>query len=286
MFRAKEGFAMCTGGEPRVTVVLAVYNRARDLPMAIASVFAQTTPAWELLVVDDGSTDDSLAIARRFLWDPRVRVLSLGENEGLGNALHAALPHVRTPYFVTLDSDDWFAPTALAELTAAMDEGPADAVVASANAQHWREDSGRLMRDHVLRGRSFSDKFDVFRYGPYLVPRFYRTEAVLRVGGFERDPHGQGRYYEDKLILLKLAAIGRFLHVDRVLYHVRLHAANLTRPEERARLNAIKKAMYERMMREWGDPYEIVWKTHPEGWLDVADLVPRESAGAQDRRTH
>ncbi|MCL6488303.1 MAG: glycosyltransferase [Alicyclobacillus mali] len=277
---------MQSGGEPRVTVVLAVYNRARELPLAIASVFAQTTPAWELLVVDDGSTDDSLAIARRYLWDARVRVLALGNNVGLGNALQAALPHVHTPYFVTLDSDDWLAPTALADLMAAMDEGPEDAVLASANAQHWREDRGRLVRDHVLRGRPFSDKFDVFRYGPYLVPRFYRTEAVLRVGGFERDPHGQGRFYEDKLILLKLAAIGRFLHVDRVLYHVRLHAANLTRPEERARLNAIKKAMYERIMREWGDPYEIVWGMHPEGWLDVADLVPRTSAGAQDRRTH
>ncbi len=277
---------MCPQGDPRVTVVLAVYNRARELPLAIASVFAQTTTSWELLVVDDGSTDGSRAVAERYLWHPRVRVLALETNMGLGNALQAALPHVRTPYFVTLDSDDWFAPTALAELTAAMDAGPSDAVVVSANARHWRDVNGRLVRHHVLRGRPFSDKFDFMRYGPYLVPRFYRTEAVRRVGGFERDPHGQGRYYEDKLILLKLADVGRFLHVDRVLYHVRLHSANLTRPEERARLNAIKKAMYERMMRELGDPYELVWKLHPEGWLDVADLVPRPSGARQDGRTH
>ncbi|SIS73085.1 glycosyltransferase family 2 protein [Alicyclobacillus vulcanalis] len=277
---------MNTDATPRVTVVIAVHNRAQELPTAMASVFAQTTPHWRLLVVDDGSTDESAEVARRHQYDERVHVLSLRANVGLGNALQAALEHIHTPYFVTLDSDDWFAPTALEELLAAMDASSPDAVLVSANAQHWREEGSRLVRDHVLFGRPFADKFDFFRYGPYLVPRFYRTEAVRRVGGFERDPAGQGRVYEDKLILLKLAAVGRFLHVDRVLYHVRLHSANLTRPEERARLNAIKKAMYERMMREWGNPYEIVWKTHPEGWLDVADLVPRASAGAQDRRTH
>ncbi|WP_206830702.1 glycosyltransferase family 2 protein [Alicyclobacillus fructus] len=277
---------MAANREAQVTVVLAVHNRARELPTAIASVFAQTMSDWELIVVDDGSTDGSAAVAKRYRWDDRVRVLELPENVGLGNALQAALPHVRTPYFVTLDSDDWFAPEALAHLLAAMEASPRDTVVASANAQHWRTEQGRLVRDAVLRGRPFSDKFEFFRYGPYLVPRFYRTDAVRRAGGFERDPDGRGRYYEDKLLLLKLAAIGRFAHVDRVLYHVRLHGANLTRPEERQRLNAIKKAMYERIMREWGDPYEIVWGLHPEGWLDVADLVPRRPADAQGRRNH
>lgn len=147
--------------------------------------------------------------------------------------------------------------------------------MASTGARRGRGSSGPTCSAGVR-----FNPFDFFQYGPYLVPRFYRTDAVRAVGGFERDPDGQGRYYEDKLILLKLAAVGRFAHVDRVLYHIRLHGDNLTRPEERARLNRIKRAMYERIMAAWGNPYTIVWKEHPEGWLDVDRLVPNSGAMA------
>ncbi|EJY56655.1 glycosyl transferase family 2 [Alicyclobacillus hesperidum URH17-3-68] len=265
------------GGSPRVTVLIPAYNRADLLPTAVASVQAQTEGRWRCIVIDDGSTDDTRAVATRFAQrDERIEVLALSENRGLGNALQAGLERVKTPYFVILDSDDWFSPDAISRCLNKMEQADDDVSLVCADGVYWvQAEDGSLHRDRVQKGRAFADKYEFFCYGPNLVPRFLRTEAVRAVGGFENDPAGHGRYLEDKLLLLKLIAHGRFAYVEQELYNIRQHAHNMTHPSDRARFQAIKRQMYERMMREWGDEYEIEWEEHPEGWLDVKTLHPR-----------
>jgi glycosyltransferase involved in cell wall biosynthesis len=94
--------------EPLVSVIVANYNYASYLSDAIESVFKQTYSNWELIICDDGSTDESVEIARRFeLRDPRVRVL-VKENGGQVSAWNAAYPHCEGEVFCFLDSDDAF----------------------------------------------------------------------------------------------------------------------------------------------------------------------------------
>ncbi len=93
--------------DPAVSVIIPTYNRARLLPRALDSVFAQTCPDFELLVVDDGSTDDTRSVIARYA-DPRVRYLPQ-KNGGVSAARNRGLREARGEFVAFLDSDDeWF----------------------------------------------------------------------------------------------------------------------------------------------------------------------------------
>src|SRR5437867_4320953 len=96
-----------------VSVITIVYNGARFLSEAIESVLGQDYAAWELLVVDDGSTDESRAIAERYCTDPggRIRVISHSVNQGMSRARNSGLRHASGEYVAFLDSDDIWQPT-------------------------------------------------------------------------------------------------------------------------------------------------------------------------------
>lgn len=89
---------------PRVSVVMPVYNRAAYVAEAIESVLAQTLPPHELIVVDDGSTDDSVTVVERFAG-PRLRVVRQ-ENGGIGAARNHGLALVTGELVAFIDSDD------------------------------------------------------------------------------------------------------------------------------------------------------------------------------------
>ena len=94
------------GAEPvTVSVVLPVWNRASQVSAAIDSVRAQTLADWELMVVDDGSTDDLVAVLGRYASDPRIRVVHR-PHLGVGAARNAGLAEARGRYVAWLDSDD------------------------------------------------------------------------------------------------------------------------------------------------------------------------------------
>ena len=81
-----------------VSVIMPVFNAAEHLEATIASVIGQSLPDWELLAVDDGSTDDSAAILARLAGnDPRIRVMSTGGNLGAGDARNHAMAAARGP---------------------------------------------------------------------------------------------------------------------------------------------------------------------------------------------
>ena len=93
-----------------VTAAITTYNRAAYLPGALESVFAQTRPADEVLVVDDGSTDDTAELLARYA--DRVRVVRQS-NGGRSAARNTAVRETRTPLISFLDSDDRWTPTKL-----------------------------------------------------------------------------------------------------------------------------------------------------------------------------
>lgn len=105
---------------PRISLVMAAYNRAALLPRAIGSVLAQDFPDWRLVVVDDGSRDETLAVARSFR-DPRIEVVAHGANRGVCAAKNTGLDRARGEWVATLDSDDALAPGALRALFGAID---------------------------------------------------------------------------------------------------------------------------------------------------------------------
>ena len=98
-----------------VSVILPTFDRAELLPRSIGSVLAQTDGHLELIVVDDGSSDDTEGVVAR-LADPRVRYLRLPENRGLPAARNAGIAIARGEYVAFQDSDDVWAPDKLARV--------------------------------------------------------------------------------------------------------------------------------------------------------------------------
>jgi len=95
--------------EVPVSIILPTYNRAALLPRSIESVLGQSYGDFELIVVDDGSEDDSAGVVARFA-DERIRYLRLPKNCGLPKARNAGLAQARGAYFAFQDSDDeWMA---------------------------------------------------------------------------------------------------------------------------------------------------------------------------------
>jgi glycosyltransferase involved in cell wall biosynthesis len=95
----------CTN-KPLVTIGISFHNDEEYLNKAILSVFNQTFTNWILILIDDGSTDNSAPIARRYLYDSRVKVFSDGLNKNLANRLNELIDICETKYLARMDADD------------------------------------------------------------------------------------------------------------------------------------------------------------------------------------
>src|SRR5262245_39164876 len=113
---------------PLVSVVMAAKNYARFLPVAVESVFAQTFRDWELLVVDDGSSDDTPNAVRPFLPDHRVRYLR-SDRLGQPRAKNLGIGLSRGEFVAFLDADDAWEPTKLEKQLAVFRDKPEVGVV-------------------------------------------------------------------------------------------------------------------------------------------------------------
>jgi glycosyltransferase involved in cell wall biosynthesis len=112
-----------TAAVPRVTVVMAVHNAAQFLHDAVASVLVQTYCDFELIVVDDSSSDDSLSILQGF-DDPRIRIIRHKTNMGAALSRNDALVAARGELVAIMDADDLCAPTRLERQVAFLDANP------------------------------------------------------------------------------------------------------------------------------------------------------------------
>jgi glycosyltransferase involved in cell wall biosynthesis len=127
----------------KASIVIPAFNAGRYLASTIESVLAQTMRAWELIVVDDGSSDETASIAQRYAaQDPRIRVVRQ-ENAGVARARNAGYSASRraTPYVAFLDADDQLREHALAALMSALDARP-EAVAAHGRAASIDDQGG------------------------------------------------------------------------------------------------------------------------------------------------
>ncbi len=134
------------GSHPRVTIGISFYNAEATLADALRSVFAQSFTEWELLLIDDGSTDRSLSLARA-IHDPRVFVLSDGLNLGLPGRLNQIAQLAKGEYYARFDADDLMHSARLARQIEYLDAHPEYSLVDTgmyaldmANAIHGKRD--------------------------------------------------------------------------------------------------------------------------------------------------
>ena len=129
---------------PVVSVIVAAYNASRTVGETIRSVLAQTRQDFEIVVIDDGSTDDTASILAHWTTDPRIR-LHRQENAGPAAARNAGIALARGDYVSMLDSDDLWLPCYLERMVQALQESP-ESGFAYTDAWALEQASGRIRR--------------------------------------------------------------------------------------------------------------------------------------------
>jgi len=215
---------------PHVSILLPVRNEARYLPAALSSIFRQTMESWELVAVDDFSTDETpeiLAEAARL--DRRVRVVK-PSSPGLVNALNAGLAVCRGEAVARMDGDDISHPRRLELQMAALDDDPGVGLVACV----FRHFPRHNVRKGMLAYESWQNSLlshhevirDLFVESPFVHPSvMFRREAVALVGGYRH----MG-WAEDYDLWLRLADAGvRFARLAKPLFFWRERPERATR---------------------------------------------------------
>jgi len=225
---------------PRVSVILPAYNHERYVTQAIASVLAQTYPNIELIVMDDGSTDGTLARIQSSLAGATIpcQVLTR-ENRGAPTTLNEGAALARGDYLAFLNSDDYFAPDRLAKMVEEVARVGAQWGVSLVSAVRDSEQATTVMdeafeksfsrRQKACLGR-FSNSFAFLTYNIAVSTGnlFVERRLFEAVGGF-RDY----RYNHDWDFCLRAAALAEPVVVKEPLYFYRLHATNTIKESRR-----------------------------------------------------
>ena len=222
---------------PQVSVIVPFLNAERFIEEAIESVVAQTYAAWEMLLIDDGSTDASTDIARRYASLHPGRVVYLEHpdhaNRGVTTTRNLGVRHARGQFLATLDADDMWLPHKLLEQVALLEAHP-EVGMLYGNSLYWYSWTGDprdATRDYHqplgVPGDSITDSMRVlagYLRGNIAVPCpcsvIARREIVEQVGGFEESFH---TVLEDQAFFAKMLVAAPVYVATQVWDRYRIH---------------------------------------------------------------
>lgn len=203
----------------KVSVVLPTYNHADFLPNAVKAIVSQTLTDFELIIVNDGSTD-STASYLATLRDPRIKIIER-ENGGLPSALNCGFDAASGRYFTWTSADNITAPTWLEILVDSLDKAPESVGFVSSGFAYINEHDEL---GAVFHGQSMGyDKMAAANTGN--ASFLYRASVAEMVGKYDESLTGA----EDWDMWLRILDVCDGLYVDYVLYYYRLHSNSMTR---------------------------------------------------------
>lgn len=235
---------------PKVSVVIPVYNSAKYLRECVDSVAAQTFADWELVAVDDGSSDESPAILDEYAaGDARVKVIHK-KNGGVSAARNDGLDAACGEYVLFVDSDDWLSPEALDVAYAEAARENADVVITS----HWNWKENGSETEHYFFSKDFvaksQDEIAAIQrtvlykgYAPYPSDSCSYMFSALWSKLIRREILAQNqirfssnlKLYEDGLFALQVLECARIVAYKHVLtYHYRILNNSLCHINERS----------------------------------------------------
>ncbi len=214
----------------KFTVFICNYNYGRYLSTTIESVLRQTYSDWELILVDDASTDDSLSIMQNFAKeDPRIVVVPLAENKGIGYACKMAVEKSSGVLLGKLDADDALTDNALEVMSHAHAEHPEASLIYSAHFVcdiHLKPSYKSFSTRNIPKGKSMIEPTNM------CVSHFaaFKRQAYDRTEGF--DPFFKKAVDQD--LYLKLEETGEFVFINQPLYFYRNNPAGISRGKNAA----------------------------------------------------
>jgi glycosyltransferase involved in cell wall biosynthesis len=207
---------------PLISIIMPVWNGEAYLAEAVDSLLAQTFTDFELLVIDDGSTDRTPEILRRYA-DPRLRVLRL-EHAGIVVALNHGLANARADWVARLDADDLSEPHRLERQWQAVKQHP-HAVLCHTAVAFFGEGSIIPGAARLPRSRSFTALRLCYQCPVAHSTVLFKKDIALAAGGYRLDE----RHAEDFSLWARLLEQGEFVALPERLVRFRLHHQSVSR---------------------------------------------------------
>lgn len=211
---------------PRVTAVIPCFNRGAFIRQTVESVLNQTYENIELVVIDDGCTDNSRAVLETF--GDRLTILEHPnrENRGQSAGINLGVAATTGKYVGILDSDDLWLPNKIAEQVAFL-EAHEDVGLVYGNGEAIDEEGRKLYDIYPPNHQELNDPARVLLDCYFLVPNnsLVRRDVLLQTGGFDETL----RAAQDHDMAIKIAELTKLAYVDRVWFRYRRHAGSISR---------------------------------------------------------
>ena len=208
---------------PKVSVYITAYNYGKYLKRSIESVIDQTLSDWELIIINDGSTDDTEKILKDYEGDEKIRVINQ-ENKGLNVSNNIALRLAKGSYIMRLDADDYLANNALHKLASYLDSN-LDKDLVYPNYFEV-DDQDNILSEVILRPIEELNLLDMPAHGACTM---FRTKVLKMLGGYIEDYSCQDGY-ELWLRFIQNHTPG---NVNDKLFYYRQHANSLSKNKEK-----------------------------------------------------
>lgn len=232
-----------------VSVIMPAYNAAKYITASIDSVLAQTYTNWELVIVNDGSVDNTEEVVRPYLHDPRIVHLQQ-PNGGISRARNNGVAKARGEYIAFLDSDDLALPRRLAEQVAFLDAYPTYGLVYSRFVSFYDDHPDVVFR--YQRAQYTGNVLKPLLYHSFICPStvMIKKNVFQSVGGFNAD----FRDAEDWDLWRRLAYRGvLFGAISEPLVKTRLHADSLSGFHNQVRMKKMNLISFEQFFNQMTD---------------------------------
>jgi len=226
---------------PKVSILLPVYNGQKYLASSIQSVLNQSFKDWEILVINDGSTDESLSIIERFSSiDPRIKIINFEKNVGLVSVLNEGVKQSSGIFLARIDSDDeWIDSDKLKKQVEFLDNHPEYALVGT-GATVIDEDGG------VIGRINFAEDDKKIRKNILIKNQFIHSSVLVKKEAVEKCYSYQQneKYVEDYGLWLRVGQVGKFKNLSFVGINYRINLRGETATKNRQQVsNSFKLAI-------------------------------------------
>lgn len=212
----------------KVSIIMPVYNAEKLIKKAINSILKQTLESWELLLIDDGSTDNSPQICDAYSsQDNRIKVIHKIHNEGVAMARQTGIDNALGEYSIHIDADDWIEPTMLEELYNSAQNDQADIVIVDYivnfnNAQKVIKQTPTSLHSKDILIDIFNNKLFGALWNKFIRTNLFTQYNIRFIPNIN--------HCEDILFLVQLLQNNNLIisYLPKAFYHYQINSSSIT----------------------------------------------------------